>query len=109
VNAKERTGWSGIELVAQKDEVGLFTVDDGIDACIENIAGSKGELYMSQFAPVNDIHYRCDLRCSEFIRRLENGPIRFISTTCIKNWADALANLPSRARWIPKGDAAVRQ
>ena len=25
----------------------------------------------------------------------------------IKSWADALANLPSRARWIPKGDAAT--
>ena len=27
----------------------------------------------------------------------------------IKSRADALANLPSRARWIPKGDAAIRQ
>lgn len=27
----------------------------------------------------------------------------------IKRRADALANLPSRARWIPKGDAAGRQ
>lgn len=26
----------------------------------------------------------------------------FIYVTCIKSWADALANLPSRARWIPK-------
>src|SRR5215475_1530353 len=28
---------------------------------------------------------------------------------CIKSWADALANLPSRARWFPQGDAAIRQ
>ena len=28
---------------------------------------------------------------------------------CIKSRADALANLPSRARWFPKGDAAIRQ
>src|SRR5262245_1646594 len=30
-------------------------------------------------------------------------------TLCIKSWADALANLPSRARWFPQGDAAIRQ
>src|SRR5262245_21137904 len=30
-------------------------------------------------------------------------------TICIKSWADALANLPSRARWFPQGDAAIRQ
>ena len=28
---------------------------------------------------------------------------------CIKSRADALANLPSRARWFPQGDAAIRQ
>jgi hypothetical protein len=28
---------------------------------------------------------------------------------CIKSGAGALANLPSRARWFPKGDAASRQ
>jgi hypothetical protein len=28
---------------------------------------------------------------------------------CIKSRADALANLPSRARWFPQGDAASRQ
>ena len=27
----------------------------------------------------------------------------------IKSRADALANLPSRARWFPQGDAAIRQ
>ena len=27
----------------------------------------------------------------------------------IKSRADALANLPSRARWLPQGDAAIRQ
>ena len=30
-------------------------------------------------------------------------------TLCIKSRADALANLPSRARWFPQGDAAIRQ
>src|SRR5262245_46637517 len=30
-------------------------------------------------------------------------------TICIKSWADAPANLPSRARWFPQGDAAIRQ
>jgi len=30
-------------------------------------------------------------------------------TLSIKSRADALANLPSRARWFPQGDAAIRQ
>ena len=37
---------------------------------------------------------------------LDNPATRSQLTVSIKSWAQALANLPSRARWFPKGDAA---
>jgi hypothetical protein len=44
---------------------------------------------------------------SATILQFPNAAIK--SWPCIKTRADALANLPPRARWFPQGDAAIRQ
>jgi hypothetical protein len=42
-------------------------------------------------------------------RSLETETAEDYVSDGIKSRADALANLPSRARWFPQGDAAIRQ
>ena len=45
-------------------------------------------------------------RVSRGRMRLDFSRGRWHHRVCIKSGADALANLPNRARWFPQGDAA---